>query len=237
MAIVTYPPGSPGLNRSFQGSTFSANFNGSIIRGHKKGVNYKSIRNSIRRSKFMHLVQHWRTLDQSTKDEWTDVRLNFPRINSLGETYYLNGFQLFVSWNQVRLNQELEIIDQPEVKPTFPNALITDVAFDIDPVDIDVTFSGSPVPTNFEYRFWATAILSDGKELVWPDSFKLVHTIYPGESSQLALGPYWILIFGSGPSIILTDKTPWVVFVALEIYSPLYNHSQLGNQFKALVTQ
>lgn len=235
MAVVKYPLGSPGLNKSKGGSTFSANFNGSIIRSRKAGVNYKSIRNSVRRTNFLNVVQHWRTLSQFNKTGWSDYRLEVPRVNSLGETYYLTGFQLFTAVNQVRVNQGFSIQEFPEdPEPTLPVS-ISDIAFDIDPVDLDTFYLPSTVQPNVELRFWGTAIYSDGLELLFPDRFKLLTTIPAGSVSPLFLGPHWKKVYGSGPVNVSGITLSWSAFFAVETYDFNTNTLLLQDQFKATI--
>ena len=234
MAIVKY--GSlPPLNRSFGGATFSANFNGSIIRTHKKGINYKSIRNSVRRTNFLNVVQHWRTLSQFNKTGWSDYRLEVPRVNSLGETYFLTGFQLFTAVNQVRVNQGFSIQEFPEdPDPTLP-VFITAIDFDIDPVDLRTHYLPATVQSNVELRFWGTAIYSNGLELIFPDRFKLLTTIPPGSVSPLLLGPLWQSVYGSGPVNISGITLNWSAFFAVETYDFDTNTLLLQDQFKATI--
>lgn len=171
----------------------------------------------------------------SQKQDWTDERLNFPRTNSLGQTYYLNGFQFFCSYNQIRLNQGLEILKIPPEVITWPSSVITEVNIDIDPIDIDVYVSDLPVPDEFEYRLWATRVCSEGLFYKWPDQFKLVTTWPEGYTTPRSIRTPWIHIFGEGPPNIIGVKKEFTVFVALEMYNLEFNISLFVNQFKASI--
>lgn len=237
MAIVTYPVGSNGLNRSKGGATFSANFNGSIIRSRKTGLNKKSSIQSLRRVHFNHLVKFWKNLSFDLQDEWRFVASLYPRLNSLGELYTLTGFQYFVSVNQYRLNQGLPIIDQGEIQPPFPSSVITIVFLDFEPSELSLRYAPFPVPAQFEYRFWATRITSEGLELKFPDDFRIIHTIYEGHPDFVNLTTQWESVYGLFPALIPNVHTKWSVTVALEIYANANNAFEFKNQLKGDVIQ
>ncbi len=105
MAIVKFGPTVVGARGTIAGTIFSANKGGPFTRGWSKGSNPTTDLQSDQRGRFGALAAAWRGLTQPQRDDWIDYADDPPQelTNSLGETYFISGFNWFV-----RINDHLE---------------------------------------------------------------------------------------------------------------------------------
>ena len=235
MAIVTYPPGSPGLNKSKSGACFTANFSGSIIRSRVKGLTSKSPIATKRRTNYLHLVRSWASILASEKIAWNNAAAALPFTNSIGVTYYLSGFQYFCQLNQYRLNQSFNINPQYSAPPVFPSISITNVFWTVGPQFLLVQFSETPVPADFEYRILSSYQVSQGLTLSFPRDYKIIKTLAAGSASPTTMTTQWNDVYGPGYELPVFNAPPPAVWFVIEVFSIITSQSIASAPFKITV--
>lgn len=101
MAIVSYGGGVTGIRGKLGGSTFCANGAGSYVHAFRKPLYHCSVTQSIIRWRMALIRSTWSALSDSLRSDW-GTWAHLPaqaRVNSLGVTYYLSGWQAFMGLN------------------------------------------------------------------------------------------------------------------------------------------
>ncbi len=90
-----------GARGTIGGATFSANKAGPYARTWSKGANPQSTLQSSQRGALGDLAASWRDLTQAERDDWIDYADDPAQelTNSLGETYFISGFNWYVKIN------------------------------------------------------------------------------------------------------------------------------------------
>ncbi len=218
MAIVKYPSGSPGENRSFSGATFTRNSSGSIIRARRKPLLKRTPATTQSRTNFRNVVSNYRLNTPSEKLGWSSKTPQFARVNSLGESYLLQGNQLFGSLNQNKVNEGDPINFTPPDAVAFPSRTIISGTMDIDPVDLSLSLDSNIIPLNFTFSFWSTYLFYSQNSWSFPNDYKLIQTFIPGTYTQFDLSIQWQSIYGPGPSEIPGPPSFYYIKSVLEAF-------------------
>jgi hypothetical protein len=99
MAIVKYSSLVDGVRNKIGNQVFSQNRYGPFVRDWVIPANPSTASQVHVRSNEAAISAAWRNLDNETRAIWNEATLSYPRTNSLGETYYLSGFNFFMSCN------------------------------------------------------------------------------------------------------------------------------------------
>lgn len=78
-------------------SNFSKNRYGPIVRQKLTQTNPNTTKQQAVRSVFASAVAKWQALTQAERDAFNDIAKDYPKQNSLGKTYRLSGYSLFIS--------------------------------------------------------------------------------------------------------------------------------------------
>lgn len=213
MAIVSFPPGSPTPQKSYSGATFTQNGSGFIIRKKVKPLYKLNPRNSIPRANFRNVQSNYRNQSPGEKSAWTTKSPQFPRVNSLGQAYTLQGNQLYAGLNQNRVNSDLAINTTAPDAAVFPMRSITSFLMDVNPVDLSMQLSSNLVPPDFNFDFWSSDIYSVERALSFPQDYKLIQTFAPATYPFFDISLAWQAIFGPGPSF--DNIPPDVAFLSI----------------------
>ena len=236
MAIVKFPLGSPGENRSFTGATFTRNSSGSIIRARKKPLLKRTPATTQSRTNFRNVVSNYRLNTPSEKLGWSSKTPQFPRVNSLGEIYLLQGNQLFGSLNQNKVNEGDSINFTPQDAATFPARSIISGIMDIDPVDISHELDNNQVPANYSFSFWCTFVFNSIQSWSFPNDYKLIQTFDPGIYLQFDLSTNYQQIWGPGPANPPGNPMSWYIKTVLEsTYLPSGEKGLLANFVSTII--
>ena len=101
MAILKFGPTVTGLRGTVAGSIFSANKAGPYVRAWSRSANRRTPSQTNVRSILAHAAGLWRAEDSGDRDDW-DTWAALPaqaRTNSLGQEYFLSGFQWYTALN------------------------------------------------------------------------------------------------------------------------------------------
>jgi len=107
MAIVRYGLIVTGIRGSVGGSTYSANKSGPYVKAWAPAINPRTPFQSNERRILSWVASEWRNITPAQRAGWNTWAALAPQeqTNTLGEAYYLSGFQWFV-----KLNIRLELM-------------------------------------------------------------------------------------------------------------------------------
>lgn len=152
MARYTKPVLEPRILGSREGSTFQRTANGFVIRKRTVPTQKSSDIQSVATNRFASVSQNWRSLTPAQQATWATEAPNFPRTDSLGNSYIISNQQL-----QQSSNVNLEVSNQNQIVTIPASAAIPAISF----VDSFYDSSGSfvkidtntfPVPSGYEIQ-------------------------------------------------------------------------------------
>ena len=237
MAIYTIPIGVDRINVSRQGSTFTANSSGFIIRKKRKPLLKRTERSSQSRVNFRNVVSNYQNLTPGEKTDWAGKTPQFTRVNSLGVTYELLGNQLFQGLNQNRVNQGESINETAMDATSFPSRSIISDGFDIDPVDININLDIDIVPATFNFHFWASEVSNSNPSLSFPQDYKLIKTFAPGAYGTFNFTFEYRDSWGPGPAIQPGNSRWWYLQIVLEALFLTSGEKSILDSYSASIFQ
>ena len=105
---------------SMAGATFSRNGNSAYVRARATPVNPRTPAQTVSRDSLNSVSTSWRALSQVQRTGWIDLAKTVPYVNSLGETAFYSGFQLFMKCNLTLRGIGAPVVSgAPAVLPTF----------------------------------------------------------------------------------------------------------------------
>lgn len=111
---------------SYQGVTSSRNRFGQYVRTRATPVNPASTFQTAVRARLQTAAADWRNLTATQREAWNALGEFFQRTDSLGQTYFLTGFQTFVSVNNnLRAAGDAAVTDAPLYAPPDPVLSVT----------------------------------------------------------------------------------------------------------------
>lgn len=177
-------------------TTYSKNKGGAIIRNRVTPINRRSTNQTARRQILASLASAWRGLTQAQRDSWNAASPNFPQSDSLGQTIFLTGEQLYVRSNaNLILIGEAQIVNAP-TPVSFDVLAFTSLTATAGTGVISLAFTPT-VPAGFQLVIRATAPISPGVSFVPSSKFRFVQAIAPLAISPQALTAAYALVFGS----------------------------------------
>lgn len=164
---------------SLAGQTSSRNRFGQYRRTRAVPVNPNSSAQQAVRNYLTSSALAWRGLTNAEREAWTSYAGGHPRVNSLGQSITLTGFQFYVSVNQVLLSAGHAAVntvpnDAVVVAPVLSGIVSTAAGLNIDNTDAytnaeQVTAESSPplsqgVSFNKDFRLVATSAAPAGAD-------------------------------------------------------------------------
>lgn len=207
-------------------TVFSRNKGGAVIRNRRTPINRRSISQSKIRQGLGNLSSSWRGLSQVQRDSWNAAAPNFPYQNTLGETKYLSGQQMYVQFNQNRI-----IIAQAvslTAPAPFAFSTITGILTATAVPALSIAFTTTPLPALNNLAVFATAPLSPGIGSPNASRFRYITNILAAAVSPANILVAYQAIFGN-------PVTGQKIFIELR---PISTSGQGGTplRFSAIVT-
>jgi hypothetical protein len=147
------------MSGSQGGTTYSRNRNGAYVRQRAVPVNPDSAKQRTVRTNITAISKEWSLLSDAQRSAWSYAAANFPRQDSLGQTYTLTGFQFFMSCNQTLAGATLPIIldcGSPIPVP-FPTDIVTSFT------GLTANCTAGDTPVGYTVVFEATPFVSAGR--------------------------------------------------------------------------
>lgn len=210
-AFAKFTPGAiiSEIRNKIAATVYTKNRAGASIRNRVTPINRNSTNQTLRRQQLASLSSGWRSLTQAQRDGWNSASGSFPQTDSLGQTVYLTGEQLYVRCNaNLLLTGNAQITDAPS--PTsFDVLAFTSLDATADDGVISLAFTPT-VPAGFELVVRASAPVSAGKSFMPSSAFKFIQSIAPAATSPQALTTAYANVFGA-----ITGSTGQKIFVEM----------------------
>lgn len=196
-ALILFGGGVSELRGSIGGTTFSRNSSGAYARNRTKPVNPNTTKQSNIRALFSSIAQSWRTLTQAQRLTWRTLAPTFPRVNKLGQTVPLTGFQLYQKCNTNNIVCGHAIVNIIDSVDTPVIQYIDSVTVDRSASTMLINAEDSNVNTNTSLRVYATAPRSAGSKFAGPSEYKLI-LVQVGDDplNTLDLHAGYVSVFG-----------------------------------------
>lgn len=169
-----------GVNK-IGGNVISSNHYGRYARKLVVPTNPQSAAQTTMRTLFSVLSQLWKTVSPTNQLLWIAETVNYPRTDSLGNTYYMTGQALYISINQ---NIQLGSGSYTDTPPTkvIPVTL-SSITFtpDLGGTDFKIVYDTLATDTDCSLLIFASRGLSNGINYC-KSEYRLVSTI--AEASQ-----------------------------------------------------
>lgn len=125
-------------------------------------ANQQTTFQQLRRQQQAYLSANWPNLTDSQQREWEGETVNYPRTNSIGNTYFLTGQTLYIALNLNLWMVGSGFIDAPVTKNIpLPCGSFT-IAPDVTGGTYIITFAIPPIDANTIYVLFTTDGLSTG---------------------------------------------------------------------------
>lgn len=104
MAIIKFGVLVTGVRGQVGGGIFSANKSGPFLKSWQYPIVPPTPEELLQRARLAELPTFWRDQTQTFRDDWDTAAASgsYDRVNSLGQTYQLSGYQLFVSFKRIQ---------------------------------------------------------------------------------------------------------------------------------------
>lgn len=191
-------------------SVYTKNKAGAAIRNRTTPINRRSVGQTQKRQQLSSLSSGWRGLTQAQRDGWNVAAPSFPQQDTLGQTVFLTGAQLYVRCNaNLILIGAAQIVTAPTPASFAVLAIGAYTAVSGTGV-ISVAFTPTPTPAGFQLVFKATAPVSAGKSFVGNSAFRFISSIAPATASPALLTTPYPLVFGA-----ITGKAGQKIFIKI----------------------
>lgn len=188
---------------SVAGTTYSRNKNGSYIRNKSVPVNRNTLAQQAARARFSVVSSDWKTLSASEKESWEANIVNYPYVDSLGQTKYYTASQLFKSLNNSLFQLGMDKINFCVGPVSLPSILSPEVVVSQGAgIELSsITFSagsGTEVPTGFNLAIYATTIKSTGFSSPKNSDYRFINLQLAGaDVVNLDLSSAYTSVFGN----------------------------------------
>lgn len=181
----------PPSSGSVAGETYSRNRFGQYIRKRSTPVNPSTAKQVARRAAVTAASVNWKGLTDAQRNAWKAWAENHPKVDTLGQTIYLTGFQWFVSayQNAVTCGQIVPVI--PPEEPVWNPNIITG----IESTDDDLTINGSAPNANEHIIARFSAPRSAG--VSFEKDFRVVRILANGNVFPFNIKAEYVGVFGT----------------------------------------
>ncbi len=147
MAIITAGALAGGISGNLGSINFASTSAGFVARTRPAHTNKKTQKQLFRQARYALFVTQWRALSSNNKQSWNTQAAQVPFTNRLGQTFYLSGFQYFMT---TRLDFEFDVTDADPfplepIHPSPPTSMTADFT-EGGPMDITLVLPpGTPI--------------------------------------------------------------------------------------------
>ncbi len=173
---------------------FTRNRGGAIIRNRRTPINRRSVSQSVRRQGLGNLASSWRGLTQTQRNSWNNATGNFPYQNTLGETKFLSGSQLYIQFNQNLLLLNIAIITTAPAPFAF-SVFTTTLSAAAVPT-LSLAYTPTPMDALNNLAVYATPNLSPGINSPNRSRFRYLENILAAAVSPADLLATYQALFG-----------------------------------------
>lgn len=111
MALINFGPTVSALSGSIGGVVFARNAGGAFARNRSIPTDPATVQQQVARNALRIATQYWQEdTSQAQRDAWNAYAAAVPMVNRLGNELILNGQQMFIRTNALRVRVGLDII-------------------------------------------------------------------------------------------------------------------------------
>lgn len=196
MAKAVYGNIITNLKGSIAHNTYQQGRYGAIVRKKGKAINRNTAAQATVRAFFSTLTKAWKSLTDNQRAGWRGASVSFPKKDSLAQTIFLTGAQLYIS-----ANRYLQAIGQSTIS-AFPGistqtpVLTWSVDPDVSDASQVATYTPA-IPATASWILQATRPLSAGKFSSSQD-YKQIGVYNTADASPLDFTAAYEAVFGTG---------------------------------------
>lgn len=184
MAIYTLPPATPRPTGSLRGATFQKSGVNFSIRKRNVPIQKRTPQQSIIKNRFDHVQKRYKNLSAANKTQWDNETVNYPRTDSLGNTYFITGSNLQTSSNINLLNSEESELTEPANASAIGSPTFSSYATSASLSIFRIFFDTQIVPAGYAYKIYmSTPQRIEGAQQQQAKQ-KLVQVFNPGADSH-----------------------------------------------------
>lgn len=191
---------------SYAGVTSSRNRNGQYVRNRSIPVNPSSSYQQAVRARMSQNASDWRGLTAAQRTGWSDLGYLIQRTDSLGQSYYLTGFQSFCLVNNNKLAAgDVVVTDAPGLAYPDPLASITPT---LTAASFSVAYTATPAPAGVRIFWSCSPQRSAGRG--YENDYRLISVTAAAAASPTNLLAAYTGRFGApvvGNRIFITGQT------------------------------
>jgi len=144
MGLIKYSGLVTGIWGKVNGSVFTKNRTGTIIKNKQTPINQRSTLQTPNRNTINQISKRWAILTDGQRIEWNSLALTITLKNYWGDSYHPSGFNTFC-----RLNQNLFLCECPQID----DAPLSKDVIALSPVDVGIIEESFPtINFNFSHR-------------------------------------------------------------------------------------
>lgn len=222
---------------SMAGATFSRNGNSAYVRARATPVNPRSSAQTVTRDALNSISTAWRSLTQSARQSWIDLAKTVPYTNSLGESAFYSGFQLFMKCNlTIRAIGGNFVAIAPATPPTFGAVSLNGLIAEQDGAtfsdfSLNSFYNTSAANPDQLISIEATGAMSAGKAFIAKSQYRFLTQIPVSQPTGIVeLSAPWEGVFGTPEASLIGSRigmrarivsistgftSPWVEFTAV----------------------
>lgn len=224
---------------SVAGTTYSRNKNGSYIRNKSVPVNRNTLAQQAARAIFSGVSSGWKGLSPDQRASFENQIMNYPYVDSLGQTKYYTASQLYKSLNNSLMQLGLpgvNLLGAPIPMKSVINTEVITIQAGAGTMRINtMSFSdgtNDTVPEGFTLAVYATDVKGNGFTSPKNSDFRYIAVVPPeGDPTTAQLDLGYNAVFGTGwTAANNTNAKIWFGFKLVAEATGQRNNSYYMNQ-------
>lgn len=180
---------------SVNGVTASRNRFGTYLRGRAVPVNPATTKQTVIRTRFAALSEAWKALSSTNQLAWASLAAQVPYVNSLGDTVYLTGHQLYIAWNLTMQTMNLATYSVPPGSPPAISSNLTVSAAAVAASALFTVTTGGSLNTPDQIMIEATPQISPGRTFIRPSEWRFLAK--QTAAGAIAVNASWAAMMGT----------------------------------------
>ncbi len=194
MALVKLAPHLTGIRNSVGTGTYSSNKAGLYLRERVTPSNPKTSFQIAARARVTAISQAWRNITNAQRLAWEVFSENLTLTNVFGKEFIPSGSNSFMKINVNRLILNKPLLSSPPPL-TYPVPLTFFAPDVMQPDEMNLDFSPSPIPPKHHLFLWAFPGQSAGKSF-FHSEYRFFMIFPPGTSNSFEFSAVFVSRFG-----------------------------------------
>ena len=192
--ILTF--GTDRIAGSKGGSTFQKSGSTFVIRKRNVPVQKKTPGQTAKQNIFASVQQNWRKLSAEEKESFAAESINYLRVDSLGNEYFINGQNMQSSSNISLVNSGQDQITEIAPPSAIPQVFTINAQLSLASNFFGLSVTPDPVPVNSGQQIFASMPLAEPVTGAAGAQIKLITTLPAGASAAVNIWNEYTAIYG-----------------------------------------